>query len=422
MPPQVANMELLLSSELPQHQLASMDMLKENVTLKTFEQDSERSSDGSFRSRRKKYLTKNCATKQDPFRMIRNLLFPGGASMAYCNEETLSSSFLILDGFMTISLSDASSSVLDATERWGKRLETNICVGKVSYEYRLSDEVERNMNLSSSTDEGEEEVETKATILSQNLEKIPLVLDQEPSEDGTLLDPDRYLPPSHKMVADALKFQEYDEAVDVYEDILQADKERYGESDLVCAIDYHNLGVASLLASDLDSALYYFQEAVILKRACLGQKDATVSESLVEIGIILFYRNDCNGALRIFKEALELYNDASNTEGVGRTSNNIGCVYYKMGDVSSALSYLYEALISQRMVLGMSEKAESSLLNIALTQSNVGFLKMEAGHLDAAATLEESLLVLESVMGDENSTVTSVRDNITLAKQRQEIH
>jgi hypothetical protein len=93
-----------------------------------------------------------------------------------------------------------------------------------------------------------------------------------------------------------------------------------------------------------------------------------------------------------------------------------------MGDVSSALSYLYEALISQRMVLGMSEKAESSLLNIALTQSNVGFLKMEAGHLDAAATLEESLLVLESVMGDENSTVTSVRDNITLAKQRQEIH
>jgi len=206
MPPQVANMELLLSSELPQHQLTSMDVLKENVTLKTFEQDSERSSDGSFRSRRrKKYLTKNCATKQDPFRMIRNLLFPGGASMAYCNEETLSSSFLILDGFMTISLSDASSSVLDATERWGKRLETNICVGKVSYEYRLSDEVERNMNLSSSTDEGEEEVETKATILSQNLEKIPLVLDQEPSEDGTLLDPDRYLPPSHKMVADALK-------------------------------------------------------------------------------------------------------------------------------------------------------------------------------------------------------------------------
>lgn len=125
--------------------------------------------------------------------------------MAYCNEETLSSSFLILDGFMTISLFDDSSSVLDATERWGKRLETNICVGKVSYEYRLSDEVEKQLNHASSKEEGEEEVKTKATILSQNLENIPLVLDQEPSEDGTLLDPDRYLPPSHKMVADALK-------------------------------------------------------------------------------------------------------------------------------------------------------------------------------------------------------------------------
>jgi tetratricopeptide (TPR) repeat protein len=186
----------------------------------------------------------------------------------------------------------------------------------------------------------------------------------------------------------------------------------------VCAIDCHNLGVASLLANDLDSALYYFQEAVILKRACLGQNDPTVSESLVEIGIILFYRNDCSGALRIFREALELYKDASNSEGVGRTSNNIGCVYYKMGDVASALSYLREALVSQRMVLGMSEKAESSLLNFALTQSNVGYLKMEAGHLDATATLEESLLVLESVLGDEDSTVASVKAILSVTKHQ----
>lgn len=359
--------------------------------------------------------------KQHPLHVIRTLLFPEGKSMAYCNDETLSSSFLILDGFMSISLVDDNESELltrneDAIERWGKRLETNICVGKVVYEYRHSEEDEKSMDNYSSSDSERSEYRNEATILSQNLEKVPLLLDQEPIEDGTMLDPDRYLPPSHRMLADALKFQEYDQAVNVYEDILSADKIRYGENDLVCAIDYHNLGVTCLLANELDAALYYFQESVIMKRACLGQCDPTVSDSLVEIGILLYNRKDYEGALRIFKEALEIYHDCSNQEGVGRTSNNIGCVYYKMGDSSTALSYIQQALVCQRKSLGMSEKAESSLLNFALSLSNVGYLKQSLGHLDATAMLEESLLVLESVLGDDNSTVGKVRSDITIAK------
>ena len=175
--------------------------------------------------------------------------------MAYCNEETLSSSFLILDGFKTISLAD-SWNQKEAIERWGKRLETNICVGKVSYEYREADEVEQSMsNSSSSHEDFDDALSAKAAIVSQHLEKIPLVLDSDTTEDGTLLDPDRYLPPSHKMVADALKHQEYNQAIEVYQDILHADKERYGDNDLVCAIDMHNLGVTSLLANEFDTAL-----------------------------------------------------------------------------------------------------------------------------------------------------------------------
>ncbi len=206
--------------------------------------------------------------------------------------------------------------------------------------------------------------------------------------------------------------------MEVYEDILEADKERYGESDLVCAIDYHNLGVASLLANDLDSALMYFQQAVILKRTLLGQNDPTVSDSLVEIGIILYNRNDNAGAISIFKEALEIRKDSNDSEGMGRISNNIGCVYYQMGDIASALDYLQEALVAQRMVLGMSEKAEASLLSFALTQSNIGYLKLKAGHLDAITVLEESLLVLESVIVDDDITVETVRSNVAIAKLR----
>ena len=58
---------------------------------------------------------------------------------------------------------------------------------------------------------------------------------------------------------------------------MKADQERYGESDLVCAIDYHNLAVTTLLAGDLDAALDCFQTSVFIKRKCLETNDTTTA-------------------------------------------------------------------------------------------------------------------------------------------------
>ncbi len=210
MAPQVVNVDLLLSStELSQDLFGAMNVI-DGKLLDPAQQHPEIAKYNAKPSRRqkRKYSATSVVQSQNPFHLIQNLLFPVGHSMAYCNEETLSSSFLILDGFRTISLWDNSEgnssafSVKNATARWGNRLETNICVGKVSYEYRRSDEVERSMSHSSGESTNDS---NRASILSQNLEKIPLVLDQEPADSGTMLDPDRYLPPVHKMVADALK-------------------------------------------------------------------------------------------------------------------------------------------------------------------------------------------------------------------------
>ena len=216
MAPQVVNIELLLSStEISQNLFSTMnvmdgrpkDPIQHHPEFDKINDEFALMKRKSSRRQKRKYSATSVIPSQNPLHIIKNLLFPGGQSMAYCNEETLSSSFLILDGFMTISLWDVRNgssgvSAKNATERWGNRLETNICVGKVSYEYRLSDEVEKSMGHSS--EEGDED-SNRASILSQNLKKIPLVLDQEPADSGAMLDPDRYLPPSHKMVADALK-------------------------------------------------------------------------------------------------------------------------------------------------------------------------------------------------------------------------
>lgn len=110
-------------------------------------------------------------------------------------------------------------------------------------------------------------------------------------------------------------------------------------------------------------------------------------------------------ALSIFNEALEIYTKSNEncnsnklaksscSDSIGRTYNNIGCVYYKMGDHDSAMLYMQKSLVAQRNALGLNSKAESALLNYALTQANTGYLKCKFGQLDAIAFLEESLLV-----------------------------
>jgi len=356
-----------------------------------------------------------------PINMFQAMFIPGGsagASAAYCNEETLSSSFLILDGFMTLFLGRYSpcgrseyDMRRDASERWGKRVETNICIGKVAYEYTMAEDKEKSMDFESSAN--------GATIVSQTLVKRPLGLDAEPMvTDSKVINIESYVPPSHKMVADCLTFQEFDEATNVYEDILLTDKERYGERDLVCAIDIHNLGVTNLLAGKLNEAMQHFEESIIRKRECLGDNDVSVSDSIVEIGIILYYQGHLERALEKFKDAHEIVSkDVTNSDDTGRIFNNIACVYFAMDDMDSAQLYLEKAIVALKVGLGLNTKAESALLIFALTQSNIGHLKLKQNQPDAIAPLEESLLVLESVLGDDNSTVESVKGNITIARR-----
>ncbi len=221
MPPQVAKTQMMLAGNSRMTIIESSDF-KESPSKSSERCQSPRSALSSRSTRQKRRYSPSHVS--NPLHVLQELLFPGGTSAAYCNEETASTSFLILDGFMTIFLGDlskegdnkntSSNALKDATERWGKRLETNICVGKVSYEYRHSDETEMYMDMPSSN--SGELSERSAPIVSQNLDRVPLVLDHE-ANNRDILDPKFYFPTSHKMVADALKVCFHDIIITTYE-------------------------------------------------------------------------------------------------------------------------------------------------------------------------------------------------------------
>lgn len=199
MAPQI-NMDLLLTSQeltssiAPSPPLLTLERNSFNSCRNTYRNCMMKTSRNGARRRR--------VMEQSPKSMMQTL-FSFGVSAAYCNEETVSSSFLILDGVLTISLGAITSKdnkpysmMNEAISRWGQRVETNICVGKVSYNYRWDDE-EEEKGLEYS------EVSNKASVLSQSLVRTPLGVDPLPEESRDI-DPERYLPPAHKMVADTL--------------------------------------------------------------------------------------------------------------------------------------------------------------------------------------------------------------------------
>ncbi len=218
MAPQNLNMGLLLTSEFSTKD-TSISYLQGNnkiLSQEYVEKDPMYNKSHLSKQGRKKRFALLKPMTIDPLQMMQAFLTPG-TSAASCNEETLSSSFLILDGFQTIFLGalktddDKSTCNMldDSVERWGARLETNICVGKVCYEYRHDNEEQEEKCLSFSSSDGEDDAAPSGSILSQKLDLVPLVLDDPLTNDVGVINPERYVPPSHKMVADCLKVSKH---------------------------------------------------------------------------------------------------------------------------------------------------------------------------------------------------------------------
>lgn len=363
----------------------------------------------------------------------------GATSAAYCNNETLSPSFLVLDGIESISLGKVASNertgdrvLKEATERWKNRVESRICVGNVSYEYRRAEE-----KFAITGDDAKPQMDEELLGPALNLVKAGSRVSQSlgrktlpratslamaaiKEKASGVINPDRYLPPIHSMVADHLRHQEYDEALRLFEEILQGNRSLYGDKDLIVSVAMHNKAVVYLLAGERDEALYNFHEAVLTKKEGLKADDPLIADSLVEVGILLFAQGELERSLAVFEEALETYGKdyfVKEDTGASRILNNMGCVHFEMGKPGSAIGFLQKALAIQHMSLGSTPNAESALLSLSITQSNIGHIKLAYGNYDdALVVLEEALLVQQSVFGDENETVKNTIQNIATCK------
>lgn len=224
-------------------------------------------------------------------------------------------------------------------------------------------------------------------------------------DDGAFLEAEHNLRAIHDMAAEHLAHGEFVEAIEVFEEILRGQQERYGNNSYRVGTALHNLGLVHMKSGDYEKAIDFCTRAVQVRKEALVPNHPDVAVSLAQLGVAYLESQNYEKSLISFREALHIRRNflGPRHPKCAKVLNNIGCALFSKEDYDGARVAYEEALDIQRDALRMvSEDSpefpgaayNSSLLSVASTLCNLGSIKLKRGLYDEAELLlEEALLV-----------------------------
>ena len=252
-------------------------------------------------------------------------------------------------------------------------------------------------------------------------------------DEGAFLEAEHNLRAIHEMAAEHLAHGEFEEAAEVFEEILRGQQERYGQDHYRVGTALHNLGIVYLRKKDFAKAIEVCQRAVDVRKDSLVPNHPDVALSLSQLGVAHLESQNYNEALEAFRAALNIRQNFLGPKHMkcSKILNNIGCALYSLDELPESKRAFDEALDIQRQGLRSLPTIENSdsndisngmqsnslLLSMASTLCNIGSIRMRWGDFDKAdIALEEALLIQQSVLGDDHPTVNSTMESIRLVE------
>lgn len=249
------------------------------------------------------------------------------------------------------------------------------------------------------------------TLAGTERRSMPVDLDE-----GAFLEAEHNLRAIHEMAQEHLVHGEYEEAVEVFEEILRGQQERYGQNHYRVGTALHNLGIVHLKKGDYAKAIQICSRAVQVRKESLVPNHPDVAVSLAQLGVAHLESRHFHKALDAFRDALHIRRNflGPRHPKCSKILNNIGCALYSMEDFEESKRAFEEALDIQRDTLRnlpSAEGAESNgmqsnslLLSMASTLCNIGSIKLRWGDYDhAIIALDEALLVSARLLDDPNN-------------------
>lgn len=225
-------------------------------------------------------------------------------------------------------------------------------------------------------------------------------------DEGTFMEAEHNLRAIHDMAAEHLAHGEYEEAADVFEEILRGQQQRYGQDHYQVGTALHNLGIVYLKKKDYEKAIEICRRAVDVRKDSLVPNHPDVAVSLAQLGVAHLESKNYHEALAAFRDALNIRRNFLGPRHTkcSKILNNIGCALYSIKNLPEAKRAFDEALEIQRdglRSLPTIEGSESNgvqsntlLLSMASTLCNIGSIRLRWGDFEKAEiALEEALLV-----------------------------
>lgn len=166
-----------------------------------------------------------------------------------------------------------------------------------------------------------------------------------------------------------LSKKEYNEAIEKLLEAEKIQKKTHGLKHPRIATTYFYIGRSYDLMGDYENALDYYQRALAIQEELLGE-DIKTATTYYNLACVYWYKKNCDldmaldyhlKALRIREKKLK-----SDNPDLGRSYNNIGCVYFKRGNYEEALSYYLKAIVI------LEQELSPDHIDTVITYFNIG--------------------------------------------------
>jgi tetratricopeptide (TPR) repeat protein len=216
--------------------------------------------------------------------------------------------------------------------------------------------------------------------------------------------------------ADLMKRRKSDEALAIFKELELLVTDFYGKDHEQLGNVWHNKAIVLTKAGRYSEAVSACNEAVRIRKKALGNQASNVAVSLSQLGIAHMESGDFPPSLRAFRAAFEIREATLGPTHpkVAKLHNNIGCVLFEIQDLKAAEISFGKALSIQREMLKSNPpNVDQVLLSVASTQCNIGSIKLSFEQIDdALITLEDAMMVQQSVLGDKHKAVLSTKKSI----------
>ena len=242
----------------------------------------------------------------------------------------------------------------------------------------------------------------------------------------------------HRLASQHLSFGEYNEAIDVLEEMLRGVQQMCGgERHYRVGTVLHNISTVHMRCRNYKEVVNVSRRAVEVRMKALGNHHPDVAISYAQLGMAHMELGEYQYAVLALRNALAIRNKrlSFRDRKIARLLNNIGCCLFELGKLQEASKAFEDVLKIQRMNMkhmgvavapsgldgdGDASGVSQSLLGVASTLCNLGSIQLKLkSHKEALVHLEEALLIQQSVLGDGHPTVINTKDSIDFLNEEE---